>query len=328
MRYEYVYSSNQYVPKKKYNVTKVIRYIVFCLVIFLIGFYTTSFIHRTFFMKHVEGGIVSPITEPISNSFGSIQSIINPSRLPEIIEKELSGTQGTYSVAVKNLKTGETYFLNENKKYDSASLYKLWTMATVFQEIEKGNIDPEKRISYEIPEINKKFDIATEAAELTEGTFNMSVKNALTQMITISHNYAALSLTLEVGLSNVSDFLKKYGFTNSTTKSPPQTTALDTMRFYEKLYAGELTSPEYTSQMIALLKRQQLNDRIPKYLPEGVEVAHKTGELGLVKHDAGIVYTEHGDYILVLMSETTSPLAAAERQALVSKVIYEYFENR
>jgi beta-lactamase class A len=201
-------------------------------------------------------------------------------------------------------------------------------MATVFQEIEKGNLDPEKRISYEIPEINERFDIATESAELTEGTFNMSVKNALIQMITISHNYAALSLTLEVGLSNVSQFLKNYGFANSSTKSPPQTTALDVMRFYEKLYAGELAGPEYTSQMITLLKRQQLNDRIPKYLPDGVEVAHKTGELGFVKHDAGIVYSRRGDYILVMMSETSSPKAAAERMALLSKDIYEYFESK
>lgn len=273
-------------------------------------------------------GVVSPIIAPISESIGTIQSAIYPSRLPEVVGKSLTGTQGTYSVAVKNLKTGETYFLNENKKYDSASLYKLWTMATVFQEIEKGNLNPEKRISYEISNINERFDIATESAELTEGTFNMSVKNALTQMITISHNYAALSLTLEVGLSNVSQFLKNYGFSNSTTKSPPQTTALDIMRFYEKLYAGELAFPESTAQMIALLKRQQLNDRIPKYLPEAVGVAHKTGELGLVKHDAGIVYTEKGDYILVMMSETSSPLGAAERMALLSKDIYEYFEER
>lgn len=328
MRYEYVYSSNQYVPKRKHNVLKALRLIIFSIVIFLIGFYTTSFIHRTFFARKVASGIISPITDPISESFGAIQGIMTASQLSEVVEKELRGTQGTYSVAIKNLKTGESYFLNADKKYDSASLYKLWTMATVFQEIERGNINPEKRIFYDITEINNRFDIATESAELTEGTFSMSVKDALTQMITISHNYAALSLTLEVGLTDVSKFLKDNGFSQSSTKSPPQTTATDILRFYEKLYAGELGSSESSMQMVTLLKRQQLNDRIPKYLPEGVEVAHKTGELGFVKHDAGIVYSDAGDYIIVLMSETASPLGAAEREALLSKDVYEYFQRR
>lgn len=328
MRYEYVYSSNQYVPKKKYNYIKILRYLIFSLVIFLIGFYTTSFIHRTFFAKKGNVGIVSPITDPISESLGTIQGIMNPSELPVVVEKSLKGSQGTYSVAIKNLKTGETYFLKADKKYDSASLYKLWTMAAVFHEIEKGNINPEKNITYDIEEINKRFDLATDSAELTEGTFNMSVKNALTQMITISHNYAALSLTLEIGLPKIAQFLQQYGFNDSSTKSPPQTTARDILKFYEKLYTGELASPESTAQMLTLLKRQSINDRIPKYLPEGVEVAHKTGELGFVKHDAGIVFSKKGDYILVLMSETTSPLGAAEREALVSKGVYEYFEGR
>jgi beta-lactamase class A len=80
--------------------------------------------------------------------------------------------------------------------------------------------------------------------------------------------------------------------------------------------------------MIDLLKSQELNDGLPKYIPETVEVAHKTGDIGLYKHDAGIVYTDAGTYIIVVMSETNVPLGAQERIALVSKGVFDYFTHK
>ena len=77
--------------------------------------------------------------------------------------------------------------------------------------------------------------------------------------------------------------------------------------------------------MIELLKKQQLNDRIPKYLPSGTFVAHKTGELGYYKHDAGIVFSEQDNYILVVLSKTDSPSSGAEEIAKLSKAVYDYF---
>ena len=75
--------------------------------------------------------------------------------------------------------------------------------------------------------------------------------------------------------------------------------------------------------MIELLKRQELNDRIPKNLPKSAPVAHKTGELGGAKHDAGIVFTKKGDYILILMSDTNVPQNAAEVEAKISRDIFK-----
>ncbi len=82
-----------------------------------------------------------------------------------------------------------------------------------------------------------------------------------------------------------------------------------------------------SSKMLEILKRQKINDRIPKYLPESTVIAHKTGELFGVKHDAGIVFSEKGDYIIVLMSDTASEAHAAEVEAKISKVVWEHFEK-
>lgn len=272
--------------------------------------------------------IISPLAESINASVDAVKNIVIPSKLDEIVSKSLAGTKGSYAIAIKNLKTNESYYLNEHKEFETASLYKLWIMTVAYQQMEKGGLDFDKIISKDIAELNDKFDISSESAELTDGKFEMSIRNAINQMITISHNYAALSVSEEIRLSNVSGFLKNYGFKNSRVGSPPTTTAADVSVFFEKLYKKEFASEKVTEEMVKLLTSQQINDRIPKYLPEEIKTAHKTGELNGFKHDAGIIFAKKGDYILVILSESDNPKAAAEREALLSKAVYEYFENR
>ena len=77
--------------------------------------------------------------------------------------------------------------------------------------------------------------------------------------------------------------------------------------------------------MIGLLKMQKLNEKLPKYLPNGTVVAHKTGEIDFLTHDAGIIYTKNGDYIIAIFSESDYPPGAKERIAQISKAVYNYF---
>ena len=79
--------------------------------------------------------------------------------------------------------------------------------------------------------------------------------------------------------------------------------------------------------MLDLLKKQKLNNKLPANLPEGVEIAHKTGEIGYFTHDAGIVYTSKGDYIIVVLSQSDMPSAAEDRIASISKNVYDYFQK-
>ena len=97
--------------------------------------------------------------------------------------------------------------------------------------------------------------------------------------------------------------------------------------FFEKLYKGELIDPMYSQKMLTLLKAQQINHKIPKYLPDTVMIAHKTGELDEFSHDAGIVYTAEGDYVIVLLSDSDNPRAAEEVLARTSESIYSYFTS-
>jgi len=274
----------------------------------------------------LESTILTPIAAPIQKSIETYRNITRSRELEKIVQDSLHNEDGTYAVAIKNLKTGEEYYLNETRKFSSASLYKLWTMGTVYQQVEDGKLTFDRTVSMDIAELNRIFDLG-EDAEQTEGTITRTVREAVDQMITISHNYSALLLTYTVKNSSVKQFLLDNHLTASNTGSPPQTTAKDTADYYEKLYRGQLVSTSASKEMIEVLKRQQLNDRIPKYLPKGTVVAHKTGELGAVKHDAGIVFSSTGDYIIVLLSETSSQAHAAEVEAKLSQKVWEYFHR-
>lgn len=250
--------------------------------------------------------------------------------LKDAVENTLAGTKGTYAVVIKNFKTGESYNLNENRTYAAGSLYKLWIMATAFNKIQDGTLAEDEVLSEDVEALNNEFNIDPELAEQTEGTITLSVSDALNQMITISHNYAALLLTEKIKLSAVAAFLKDKGFNQSkvgTDGEDPETTPSEVARFFEKLYKAELANEEYTIKMLNLLKNQQLNDKLPKYLPQGTVVAHKTGEIGWLTHDAGIVYSPKGDYIIVVLSESDSPPGAEDRIAEVSKAVYDYFQK-
>lgn len=248
--------------------------------------------------------------------------------LKEAVTTALLGAQGSYAIAIKNLKTGESYYLNEHKSFEAGSLYKLWVLAATFNAIEKGTLAEDEVLSDSVAALNNTFGVDQETAELTEGWITLTVSQALGQMITISHNYAAYLLVDRVGNPAIRAFLTDQGLTESSLNNPPRTTAADIALFFEKLYLGQLGSPASTEKMLGILKRQTLNDKLPKYLPPETPIAHKTGEIDYLTHDAGVIYTDKGDYIIAVMSESDFPSGAEERIAEVSKNVYDYFTRK
>lgn len=251
--------------------------------------------------------------------------------LKVVIENALSGTRGRYGIVIKNLKTGENYNLNEHQQFEAGSLYKLWVMALTFEQINQGVLKENQILTGDVKILNEKFGIDESQAELKTGTVEMTVSQALNQMISISHNYAALLLSEKLKNSQIAKFLKNQNFNESSISDsldPPQTTPSDIALFYEKLYQGKLVDLKSSQKMIDLLKKQNLNDGISKNLDKDVAIAHKTGDIGWFKHDGGIVFAKDGDYIIVILSESNSPPAAQERIAQISKAVYEYFEKK
>jgi beta-lactamase class A len=72
------------------------------------------------------------------------------------------------------------------------------------------------------------------------------------------------------------------------------TTAGDLARLLVALDRGEAASEASSAEIVRIPLAQELDDGIPAGLPAGVPVAHKTGEITGVAHDAAIVYPPGG----------------------------------
>lgn len=273
---------------------------------------------------------VSPVPENYVAPIPVVSLLRNCNEeLKQVVEQSLAGTTGKYAVVIKNLKTGAYYAQNENEVMHAASLYKIWLVARVFEKIRNGELAGDDVMADSVQNINNYYSIPDEDAELKEGYFKYTVSEAVNQAISISHNYAALMLLRKIGgYDEVESFLRENKLNDSSFKIKPQTTAANMAFFFERIEKKEVGDEQISEWLLEVMAKNRLNEGLPKYLPQTMQISHKTGEIFGFKHDAGIVFTPAGDYIIVAMSESNSPFGAEERIAQLSKAVYDYFSAR
>ena len=236
--------------------------------------------------------------------------------LRDKLDKALRRQRAAWDVWVEALADGEAVSCRRNLESEeslvSASLIKLFIMGAVYQRIESGALAEE------------------------------SVREPLQAMITVSDNDAANELTLllgdgdsAAGMEAVTAWAASIGCRGvehnrlmlAGNGLENYVTAEACARLLRLIYRGECVSAYASGQMLALLKGQQVNDRIPAGLPAGTASAHKTGDLlNLCVADVGIVFSPGGDYILcAICNDPPRHSAAAEEIAALSRLVYGFF---
>jgi beta-lactamase class A len=90
------------------------------------------------------------------------------------------------------------------------------------------------------------------------------------------------------------------------------TTAPDLAALLAALARGRAASPAATREMLDMLRAQEHNGEIPAGLPPGTPVAHKTGWITGVLHDAALVSPPgRAPYVLVVLTRGVPERAAA-----------------
>ncbi|HSF16925.1 MAG TPA: serine hydrolase [Vicinamibacteria bacterium] len=107
-----------------------------------------------------------------------------------------------------------------------------------------------------------------------------------------------------------------------------RSTAREIGRLFALLARHELVSQDASALMIDILERQQVNHRLPRYLPDGVRIAHKTGDgEPWVGNDAGILWIDDEPVVVVVFTGhhrgTASELNEAVAQ--VGKVVADHY---
>lgn len=76
-------------------------------------------------------------------------------------------------------------------------------------------------------------------------------------------------------------------------------TPRDMTRLCAMIYRGEVVNRAACDGMLHIMLQQQLNQRLPRFLPYGIPFAHKTGTLSGVRNDAGVLYASDNDHIAI-----------------------------
>ncbi len=247
-----------------------------------------------------------------------------PASLTEELESYVSGLDGTYGVAVLDLKGGQTVSINADHVFPTASLYKVLVMYRVYQAMERGTLSGDEKITIEAGDMAE----ADEWDKLSPGQV-LTVSDAVDRMITASSNIAAYALARQVGSWNgVLRSASKLGMNETTWDGKDfVTTPNDMLHFFELLANRDLLSPKASDEMTDVLLRQKINDRLPADLPAGTRVAHKTGELADVRNDGGIVFAGDGPYVIVLMSQGINPAKAVPAEAEISRMVFDWLAS-
>lgn len=261
-------------------------------------------------------------------------------RLQSEIESFLEGKEGDYAIYVKDLKTGGTrnVYINSDQVFEAASLYKLFLMAAAFEAVNKGEMTMDTEISAKLSHLEEvlgSVDYGYQDLSRDE-VATYTVRECMDRIARISDNYAAIMLAEKVGWDKIQDKAREVGAVNTIIKTPISTSAEDVGLLLEKVYHGEVANFEASEEMIDMLTKAQINNRIPALLPKtdpstgaALRIAHKTGELSQVRNDAGIVFLDGNPYIIVMMSKNLKyEDEGIENLAQVSKIVFDYYSSK
>lgn len=76
-------------------------------------------------------------------------------------------------------------------------------------------------------------------------------------------------------------------------------TPRDLNRLNEMIFRAEILDRAACDAMLHILLQQQINLRLPRFLPAGTAVAHKTGTLSGIRNDSGIIYANAHSHVAV-----------------------------
>jgi beta-lactamase class A len=254
------------------------------------------------------------------------------------------------AVAAYDFEHHTTWSLNPHRWFHAASTIKVPVLLAVYEAIDQGRFEPISRVH-----VRNRFLSIVDGRpfRVSQGSdANADVHAALGRMLTVhelaehmivtSSNLATNLLLDLVGTEAARAALGRLhlggidlqrgvddeaswaaGINNRVTAAG----LCDAMRMIEE---GKAISPEASTAMLDILHQQRFRSGIPAGLPDDARVAHKTGEISTVAHDAGIVYLDGRDaYVVVILTEWEPEVGGRQETiARISRAVYRYMTGR
>ncbi|HWN45649.1 MAG TPA: serine hydrolase [Thermoanaerobaculia bacterium] len=256
----------------------------------------------------------------------SCASMPHPSgTLPGEVERVIArqGKQRLIGVAFHHLGTGATFSVNDRERFHAASTMKVPVMMGFFEAIDRGamRLDEPVEVRNEFHSIMDGSVYTLDPKEDGDPDLYQAVgqtrplEELIRRMIVRSSNLATNLLIERIGAPTVMDLMRRIeaydlrvlrGVEDQKAYDAGMnnvTTANDLRIVLKAIADGTTFSAASGERMIDILKAQEFNEKIPAGLPPGTPVAHKTGDITGIHHDAAIVFPPgEKPYVLVVLT--------------------------
>ncbi len=246
-------------------------------------------------------------------------------------------------VAFRTLDGKAEWFSSADEPFHAASTMKLPVLIELFHQVREGKL----KLDDALPVKNGFHSLADgsvytlDPADDSETDLYKAVGQTRTLrqlcelMITVSSNLATNLLIERLGVENIRATVHSLhadgmnvlrgvedgkafakGLNNTTT-------ARGLLRLLEAIALGEAVDAESSRQMIEILERQKFNEGIPAGLPPGTRVAHKTGEIAEIHHDAAIVFAPRPFVLVILVHGLADKKDSAGLMAHITRQLFQ-----
>jgi beta-lactamase class A len=230
-------------------------------------------------------------------------------------------------VAARHLESGRAYEHNAGESFEAASVIKIAVLTEAMAGVREGSIDLSERWTLTAP---KK---ASESGwlKLFDPGLNPTWNDMLTLMIGPSDNTATNAWIERIGIDRINARMESLGFRHirllsllpwldSTVPGPRWNglkfgivTPREVAEWLARVARGELLDAESSRRMFQYLDASPSRARLARRFSGAALWAGKTGTMSGVRNDAGVLRTEKGRFILVVLTDGSS---AAQENAV------------
>jgi beta-lactamase class A len=250
------------------------------------------------------------------------------------------------SVAMLDLATGDEFGYKPDRWYHAASTIKLAVLLGVFAAFHQGRYVPEARLHIRNRfrsafdgsafRVQSERDADSEVQAAVGRTMRLSelARNMIIRSSNLATNLLLDLLGIEFLQRTLDDFQLKgidlrrgvedeLSFENGINNC---VTADGLVQLLRVIAEERAFSTELSRRMIDILHEQEFRSGIPAGLPAGARVAHKTGEISTIAHDAGVVYLpKRPPYIVAILTEWDP--GTPGRSATIAAASYMVYEH-
>jgi beta-lactamase class A len=271
-----------------------------------------------------------------------IQAQAPPVSLETVLRRTIAESGAEVAVAYRTVDGRSEVLIDPDKVFHAASTMKVPVMIELFRQVHTGTLKLDDTIV-----IRNEFRSIVDQSpyKLSEGEDSdkevyaavgtpMTLRRLCELMIAVSSNFAANLLIEKLGVDNVRRTVTSLGGDGMQVLRGVEdqkafdkglnntTTARGLLVLFDKLAHAAAVDAQSDAAMIDILKQQQFNDGIPAGVPPGTPVAHKTGTITRIHHDAGIVYAARPYVLVILVRGLADQKKSAALIADLSRLVF------